>query len=268
MKESIKNITLFSCPRHGTNYFCESINTAKTNPKILMGFEPFEPMNIFITSQTLEKLRNVLEINDIKFSNSEMKEMLILRIKNEKSYFFRICDYYKQLCKIKNSFHYGFKIFYDHFGRPIVKNKISLEEIINNADNIIILNRDNKEFAFSLAHAFSTKKWSLRERNKNKNLNLNEKFISEINKQILEKFNFFEKLKNLIEKNQKKVLIINYDDFEKEGWQEIENFLCIKIKDTIEFKKNKYDYEYFFDKYPSIKKTAEKLQWPKKIKIY
>ena len=65
-----------------------------------------------------------------------------------------------------------------------------------------------------------------------------------------------------------KFLFLNYDEFALNAWDKIETFLEIKIdKNLNPFKKKHYEYDSFFNDYPTIKETAEKYNTVFKLYI-
>ena len=269
----MKKIILLSAPRHGTHYISNVLNTNKVS----MNGESFSPENPMLY---LKKIKEELLKHNIELRDNVVEYISTLRYKDEKLFFYKMFNFYTELGLLNNQIYSGFTIFYLHLNNSKinsnfkktwhtkpdkiemtqVQNPLSVTDIANHVDKIIVLSRDSKEVAFSLAQAFNNNLWHDKFRNvKDENLYLDIKNTQAVNSILYGNFNFFKQIKELAKGLPNKFLFLNYDDFSTNACDKIEDFLEIKINKNLNpFKKNLYNYDDFFERYPTLKETAEK----------
>jgi hypothetical protein len=269
----LKKIILLSGARHGTHYISNLLNTNKVsmNGESFSSEKPTVYLNI---------IKKELSKHNIELYDKDIEYISTLRYKDEKLFFYKMFDFYIKLGLLNKQVYTGFKVFYDHLNkkkinsnffkdfsiRPDkieitnVQNPLSLIDLVNYVDKIIVLSRDSKEVAFSLAQALNNKLWYDKFRDcKEKNLILDENNTNTVNSILYSNFNFFRQIKELPKEQPDKFLFLNYDEFSTNAFYKIEDFLKTKIDKTLNpFKKNHYDYYNFFKNHPTIKDTAEK----------
>jgi hypothetical protein len=210
----------------------------------------------------------------LQLQHSEIEELITLRHENEKEFLKKIAAYYYQIALSEKCRYYGFKIFdwqiksteINIHGRKYkIANKLSLQDVINYADKIIILNRDNYDVAYSCANSFLTNEWDTCFRdNKVESIEIDEqKAASIINLLKTKRSLFSEAISESIIQN-KDVLCLEYSEFTSIAWSKISNFLDIKvIKQNPLFSKNDYGSkrDAFFAKYPAIAEAAKRYNF-------
>lgn len=250
----MKKLFLISSPRSGSNYLIDNLNDKEFIKNIFMLHEPLHQK----TNQAEEDI-NVIKDELIKtgarINESFCCELLDLRNKSKKIYFQTILKYLQLVASTNKLSHYGFKIFQNH-----IEKKSELEYIIDEADLLIILDRNIKEIVFSFCQAKRTNQWEIKNRTaKTDNLILNEDEMVTAVRFIKNRKTLFKNTNELINKKNKNALYINYDDFATDGWQKVSDFLGVKLEKQIPFNKKSYDYDEFFKNHPSIEKTINEL---------
>ena len=268
-----KKIILLSGARHGTHYVSNILNANKVS----INGESLSPENPMIY---LKKIKEELLKHNIELRDNVVEYISTLRYKDEKLFFYKMFNFYTELGLLNNQIYSGFTIFYLHLNNSKinsnfkkiwhtkpdkiemtqVQNPLSLLDIVNHVDKIIVLSRDSKEVGFSLAQAFNNNLWHDKFRNvKDENICLDIKNTQAVNSILYRNFNFFKQIKELSKEQPDKFLFLNYDDFSINACDKIEDFLETKIdKNLNPFKKNIYNYDDFFKNHPTLKETAEK----------
>jgi hypothetical protein len=215
----------------------------------------------------LENIRQNLNLAD-----NCIDELISLRHNDEKGFLEKISAYYHQAALDRNCQYYGFKVFESHIHNRYIKpkrsdtpvtinNKLTLADMVNYADKIIILNRDSHDVAYSHANSILTNEWhpSFRD-SKIESIELAEWMTTNIINTLKSRYPFFsEAISQTIIQN-KDTLCLEYSEFASTAWDKISNFLDIKIieQDPI-FSKNNYGSkrDAFFAKYPAIEEVAK-----------
>jgi hypothetical protein len=257
MNEKVKKLMLLSEQRHGTNYFVESLQKNNTE----MEYELLNPKSLscFLKKTLQQKLLK----HNVELTDDDIDSLSKLRFQDEKLYFYKIFEFYSKLADLNKKQYCGFKIFYNHLAgdqNTEIKNRLSVTDIVNYVDKIIVIARDSKEVAFSFAQAIKTNIWHTPFRNeKVEFLDLTQSQINYINRFLIGNFNFFKQIKEASKEQPDKFLFLNYDEFTSNAWDKVGLFLDVDINKNLNpFQKNCYDYNNFFKNYPTIKKTAEK----------
>ena len=254
----MKKLFLISHPRCGTSYFIKYLNSNE----FTMTHEVFNKTSFDEVASEIDKLIfQLLKYKAIVPDNLK-EELLITRCQDAKNFFYRFSKYLKFLGLIKGSKYYGFKIFSYFVDITNSKKKcnLSINEVIDYSDSIIVLDRNIKEIAFSYCQAIRTNKWAMDDRTtKINDLILTEKETDIVIKLIKNAKVFFEDVSKLIKEKNKNALYIHYDDFATDGWEKVANFLDVKLVKEIPFSKLNYDYDDFFKKHPSIEQTINNL---------
>jgi hypothetical protein len=250
----MKKLFLISSPRSGTNYLIDYLNDKEFIKNIFMLHEPLH-QNINQAEEDINVIKDELIKTGTRINESFCCELLDLRNKSKKIYFQTILKYLQLVASTKKLSHYGFKIFQNHIGK-----KSELEYIIDEADLLIILDRNIKEIVFSFCQSKRTNQWGTKNRTeKIDRLILNESEITTAVHFIKKRKTLFKNTNELINKKNKNALYIHYDDFATDGWQKVSDFLGVKLEKEIPFDKVSYGYDEFFKNHPSIEKTINEL---------
>ena len=238
----MKKLFLISSPRSGSNYLIDHLNDKEFIKNIFMLHEPLHK-NVIQINEDINSIKEEL----IK-TGADIDELSALRNRDKKKYFQKILKYLKFVASSNKISYYGFKIFQKH-----IEEKSELDYIIDEADLLIILDRNIREIVFSFCQAKRTNQWDIKNRaSKIDDLILTENEISDTIDFIKCRKVFFEDVSKLIKEKNKNALYIHYDDFATDGWEKVANFLNIKLEKQIPFDKASYDYDEFFKKNPSL----------------
>jgi hypothetical protein len=243
----MKKLFLISSPRSGTNYLIDYLNDKEFIKNIFMLHEPLHK-KINQAEENINVIKDELIKTGTRINESFCCELLDLRNESKKKYFQEIIKYLKLVSSSNKLSYYGFKIFQSH-----IENNLRLDHIIDEADLLIILDRDIKEIVFSFCQAKRTNQWEIKNRTaKTDDLILNEDEIGTVIRFIEKRKTFFKNVNELISKKNKSALYIHYDDFETDGWQKVANFLGVKLEKEIPFSKLNYDYDIFLKNNPAL----------------
>jgi hypothetical protein len=243
----MNKVLLLTQARHGSTYFIDNLFKKGNIEQFYMEYELFKEFYL----QDQDGLLGFVKRHSLVNFEFEIIQLKKLRKTNEKEYFNTIFKMLEKNAKEYNTKNYGFKIFPSHVYGMIGNNKINLQEIISFVDKIIILDRDDIEFAYSFANAIVTNKWSISQRHEKKRVILNNEQINNIINQIKLKKRFFEEAKQIIKETNKDCLYLHYNNLGK-SYKDINKFLNIDLKTWIPFEKRKYDYESFLKDNPTL----------------
>lgn len=229
---------LFSHPRHGSSYFTSNFKNINNNTQALMDYEPLRPVKICKNLFANSPLNGPLDVI----------ALYKMRYKDEKQYFYTIFKILQERAKIHGANTAGFKIFLKHLSHSFYQNHITLRESIAYADKIIILDRNNLEYIFSLVNAWKIKKWS---REKAYEVILNEKETQNIINDLKNKYNFFYNVQMAAAELKKEYLYLHYDQLGS-AKNIINKFLNIELQTWLPFEKYIYDYKHFLNINPYL----------------
>jgi len=250
----MKKLFLISSPRSGSNYLINYLNNKEFIKNIFMLYEPLHE-NTNQAEKDINVIKDELTKTGARINESLSYELLDLRNESKKIYFQKILKHLELIASSNKLSYYGFKIFQTH-----IEKKSELDYIIDEADLLIILDRNIKEIVFSFCQAKRTNQWGIKNRTaKTDDLILNEDEIGTVIRFIENRKTFFKNVNELISKKNKNALYIHYDDFATDGWQKVSDFLGVKLKKQIPFDKASYGYDEFFKNHPSIEKAINEL---------
>lgn len=245
-------ILLFSNPRHGTTFLIDNINR---NDNIKMCYELFSiGKNVNVQyrecfSQIIDKEK--LNLEDCQAYGEQRKT-------HERNYFDHITQ---KIDNIKTFSNIGYKIFAQQIDTSFVNNKVTLEEILEQFDKVIFLDRDEISYAFSWINA-KRFGWDVQSRfSKDIDLPATPEDISDIIRQTIHKDKLFKQAHAYLEQVGKPYLDLNYDDL-AQAPKLLSEFIGQNIVFERPFEPMSYDYEKFLAKNIALRnafKNQDKL---------
>lgn len=230
---------LLSTQRHGTTFLSNCIAEGNNKSQIYMGGELLRP------TYTYRELTAITSLKEIK----DVMELHKLSRTDKLQFFYKRFEILEKRVKQDKVNVVGFKIFPRHiaYKHGRIEGSI-LRDVITYIDKIIILDRHNLEFMYSLAHTWVTKEFT---RVKADRVFLDSDHVQMLIGEVINKYYFFEDVRAIAAEQNKECLYLDYDELDT-AKDKLNRFFEIELKDWILLQKNSYDYRRFLDDNPSI----------------